>query len=58
MKDNIIKEKEDYEDIGPRVFDYKLFEKEEGGKVRGGLDGYLYLKHIIQLWPGDWFKHM
>ena len=56
MKDNIIKEKEDYEDIGPRVFDYKLFEKEEGGKVRGGLDGYLYLKHIIQLWPGDWVK--
>ena len=31
MKDNIIEKKEDYEDIGIRGFDYKLFEEEEGG---------------------------
>ena len=22
------------------------------------LEGYPYFKHIIQLWPGDWVKHM
>ena len=33
MKDNIIKEKEDYKAIGLRVFDYKLFEEEEVGGV-------------------------
>ena len=49
MKDHIIDEKEDYKDIGLRRFDYKLFEEEEGGGTREGLDGYPYLKHIIQL---------
>ena len=33
VKDNIIKENEDYKTIGPRVFDYKLFEEEEVGEV-------------------------
>ena len=28
------------------------------GGVREGLYWYTYLKHIIQLWPGDWVKHM
>ena len=28
------------------------------GGNREGLDGYPYLKHIIQLWIGDWVKHM
>ena len=49
MKDHIIGEKEDYKDIGIRGFDYKLFEEEEGGGTRNGLDGYSYLKHIIHL---------
>ena len=26
--------------------------------TREVLDGYPYLKHIIQLWPGDWVKQM
>ena len=26
--------------------------------VRDILDGYIYLKHLIQLWPRDWVKHM
>ena len=58
MKDNIIDEKEDYKDIGLREFDYKLFEEEEGGGIWEVLDGYTYLKHLIQLWPCDWVKHM
>ena len=59
MKDNIIEEKEDRESIGIRGFYYKLFEEEEVGGVVGVwevLDGYPYLKHIIQFWPGDWSK--
>ena len=58
VKDHIIDEKEDYKDIGLRGFDYKLFEEEEGGETREVLDGYPYLNYIIQLWPGDWVKHM
>ena len=49
MKDHIIDEKEEYKGIGLRGFDYKLFDEEEGGGTREGLDGYLYLKHPIQL---------
>ena len=37
MKDNIIKEKGDYEAIGIHGFDYNLFEEEEGGRIREGL---------------------
>ena len=32
--------------------------EEEGEVTREVLDGYPYLKHLIQLWPGDWVKHM
>ena len=56
VKDYIIDEKEDYKDIGLRGFDYKLFEEEEGRGTREVLDGYPYLKHLIQMWPGDWVK--
>ena len=56
VKDNIINEKEEYKAIGLRGFDYRLFEEEEGGGTRQGLDGCPYLKHLIQLWPGDWVK--
>ena len=58
VKDHIIDEKEDYKDIGMRGFGYKLFEEEEGGGTREILDGYPYLKHLIQLCPGDWVKQM
>ena len=58
VKDQINDEKEDYKTIGLRGFDYKLFEEQEGGGDREGLDGYTYLKNIIQLWPGDWVKQM
>ena len=34
VKDDIIEEKEDYEAIGLRGFDYKIFEEEKGGGVR------------------------
>ena len=56
VKDHTIDEKEDYKDIGLRGFDFKLFEEEEGGGTREGLYGYTYLKHIIQLWSGDWVR--
>ena len=56
VKDNIIKEKEYYKAIGLRGFDYKLFEEEEGRGIQEGFDGYPYLMHLIQLWPGDWVK--
>ena len=58
MKDYIIDEKVDYKDIGLSGFDYKFFEEEEGGGTRDGLYGYPYLKHLIQLWPGDWVKQV
>ena len=49
VNDNIIYKNEQYKDIGLRGFDYKLFEEEEGGGTREGLDGYTYLKHLSQL---------
>ena len=52
VKNNIIKEQEYYKYIGLRGFDYKLFEEEDGGGVRG------YLNHIIQLWSGGWVKQI
>ena len=58
VKDNIIDENEDYTDIGLCGFDHKLFEEEEGGGTREGLDGYTYLKHLIQLWPSYWVNQM
>ena len=58
VKYNVIKEKEDNKAIGLRGFYYKLFEEEEGGGFREGLEGYPYLKHLIQLWQGDWVNHM
>ena len=56
VKDQVIDEQEDYNDIGIRGFDYKLFEAEEGRGKREGLDGYPYLKHLIQLWTGYWLR--
>ena len=53
VNDNIINEKEQHEDILLRGFDYKLFEEEESGGTREGLDRYPYLKHLIQFWPDD-----
>ena len=58
VKDHIIDGKEDYRYIGLSEFDYKLFEEEDGGGTREGLEGYPYLKHLIQLWSDDWVKHM
>ena len=58
VKDHIIDGKDDYKDIGLRGFDYKSFEEDQGGGNREGLDGYSYLKHLVQLCPGDWVKHM
>ena len=58
MTDHIIDEKDDYKDIGLRGFDCKLFEKEEGEGAIEGLYGYPYLKHLTQLWPGDWVKQI
>ena len=58
MKDHIIVSKEDYKNIGPCRFDYKLFEEEEGGGNREVLDGDPYFKHLIKLWPGDCMNHM
>ena len=56
VKDHIINEKEDYKYIVLSGFYYKLFGEEEGGGNREGLDGYPYLKRLIQLWPVDWVK--
>ena len=58
VKDNIIEEKEDYKSIGIRGFDYKLFEEEECGGIREVLDVHNYLKHLIQLFLGDWVNQM
>ena len=58
VKDHVIEEKEDYKEIGLRGFDYSLFEGNEGRGKREGLDGSPYLKHLINLWPGDWEKQM
>ena len=58
VKDHIIDEKEDYKQIGLSGFDYKLFEEEEGGGIREGLDEYPCLKHLIQLWQGNWVRQM
>ena len=58
VKDNIIEEKNQYKAIGLCGFGYKLFEEEGISGVREELDGYPYLKHITQLWPGDGVKRM
>ena len=57
-KDHIIDEKDQYKAIGLRGFDCKLFGSGEDGGTREGLDRYPYLKHIIQLCPGDRVKQM
>ena len=49
VEGNIIEEKEDYEAIGLRGFDYKLFEEKEGGGIIEGLYGYPYLMRLIKL---------
>ena len=58
VKDQVIDEKEDYKEIGLLGFDYQLFEEEEGRGKQEGLDGYPYLKHLIQLWTDYWLRHM
>ena len=58
VKDDSIEKKDDYKAIVLCGFDYELFEEEDSGGVQKLLDGYPYLKHIIQLWPGDWVKQM
>ena len=58
VKDHIIDEEEDNKDIGLHGFDYTLFEEQEGGVTREVLDGYPYLKHLIELWRGDWAKQI
>ena len=58
LKDHIIDKREDYNDIGLHGFDYKLIEEDEGGGNREVLDGYPYLKHLIQLWSGYWVKNI
>ena len=58
VKDHIIDDKDQYKAIGLRGFDYKIFEEYEGGGTREGLDRYPYLKHLIQLWPGDCLNQM
>ena len=57
-KDNIIKENEDCKAIELHGFDYKLYEKEKDGGFQEGLYRYPYLKHIIQLLPGDWVERI
>ena len=54
MGDNNIKGTEEDREIELRGFDYKLFKKVKCGGLREVIDGYIYPKHIIQLWPGDW----
>ena len=58
MKYHIIDDKVQYKAIGLCGFYYNLFEEEEGVGTINGLDGYPYLKHIIQLLPGDWVKQI
>ena len=58
VKDHIIDENKAYKYIGLCGFDNKIFEEEEGGGTGEGLYGYPYLKYLIQLWPGNWVKHM
>ena len=58
MNNHIINEKKQYVSIGLHGFDYKLFEGEDGGGVQYGVDGYPYLKHLIQLCPEYCVKHM
>ena len=58
VKDNIIEGRFQYESIGIRGFDYKLFEKYEGGGIQGVLYGYPYLKNLLQLWTVYLVKHM
>ena len=58
MKDNVVGGNQEYKAIGIREFDYKLFEEEEGGGVQEGIDGYPYLKHLIELCPGIYIQNL
>ena len=53
VEDNIIWDKEDNREIGLCGFDYTLFEEKKDGGVREGINGYPYLKHLLELRPGD-----
>ena len=58
VEDNVVGEKEEYKAIELRGFYYKLFQEEEGEGVREGIDGYPYLKRLIELWPGYWVEQL
>ena len=44
----------EYKAIRLRGLDYILLEEDEGGGARKGIEGYTYLKHLIESWPSDW----
>ena len=58
VKDNIIREKDQYEAVRLCGFDSKLFEEEEDGGIQEVLYGYYYLNHLIKLWPGYWVNQI
>ena len=53
VEDNVMGENDYYKAIGLHGSNYNLFKEQEGGCVRKGIDGYPFLKHLIELWLGD-----
>ena len=39
-------------------FDDELFEEIDEYSAKEGIDGFLYLKHVIELWPVEWDDHL
>ena len=58
VKDHSIDEKEQYKAIGLSGLIIDHLKKRRVGGTRELLDGHPYLKHLIQLWTGDWVKQM
>ena len=54
VKNHVVEEPTDHEDIGIQVFDFNYFNKDEEGVVREGSSDFPCLIMLIKLWSGKW----
>ena len=50
----MVEERVEHEELGPRGFDFNLFNEEREGCVGYDVKELPYLLMIMKLWPGYW----
>ena len=58
MEGNVVGGNKKCKAIGLRGFYYKLSQEQEVGGFREGIDGYPYLKYLIDFCPGYCIKNL